>query len=63
MATEASLHKHLENNAKKAKLLAKTDKEEILKRQKELYISDYQLARAIDMLRGMAIYGESLSKK
>lgn len=63
LTTEASLHKHLENGANKTKTAAKADKEIMFKRQKELYISDYQLARAVDMLRGMALYGENLSGK
>lgn len=67
MTTEASLHKHLENATdkgdKNAKTNAKTEKEAALKRQKELYVSDYQLARAVDMLRGLAIYGANLSGK
>lgn len=63
LATEASLHKHLENGANKSKSAVKTDKEAMLKRQKELYSSDYQLARAIDMLRGMALYGDNISGK
>jgi len=61
LATEASLHKHLENSA--ASSAAKSEKESMMKRQKELYVSDYQLARAIDMLRGMSIYGAGLSGK
>lgn len=60
LATEASLHKHLENSADKAKTGSKTAKEAMLKRQKELYATDYQLARAVDMLRGMFMYGDSL---
>lgn len=61
LATEASLHKHLENGAVKSS--AKNDKESMFKRQKELYGSDYQLARAIDMLRGISMYGANLSGK
>lgn len=63
MATEASLHKHLDNPAEGAKGTAKSEKEDGLKRQKELYSTDYQLARAIDMLRGLAIYSANLSGK
>jgi len=61
LATEASLHKHLANSA--ANSSAKNEKDAMMKRQKELYASDYQLARAIDMLRGMSIYGSSLNGK
>ncbi len=63
LATEASLHKHLENGNDKNKAGTKIEKEDIIKRQKELYSTDYQLARAIDMLRGMAIYSANLSGK
>lgn len=63
MATEASLHKHLDNPAENSKGTSKSEKEAELKRQKELYSTDYQLARAIDMLRGLAIYSSNLSGK
>jgi carboxyl-terminal processing protease len=61
LTTEASLHKHLENSSSKSQSDS-NDKAEMLARQKELYESDYQLARAIDMLRGMSLYSASINK-
>lgn len=61
-ATEASLHKHLTNGTNHSKA-SEEKKKASLKRQKELYASDYQLARAIDMLHGMALYGVNLKAR
>jgi carboxyl-terminal processing protease len=50
MTSEASLKGHLENDT------AKTSKSSFSSYDKDLYKTDYQLARAIDLLMGLSVY-------
>lgn len=52
-ASEASLRKHLENAKAEKEIDDGNGKEQA---QKELYEEDYQLGRAIDLIRGIYIY-------
>ncbi|MDB2414900.1 S41 family peptidase [Rickettsiales bacterium] len=61
-ASEATLRKHLKNNdGKNSKGDDKDDKVTRLEKQKELYEKDYQLGRAIDLLRVINIIGADMA--
>lgn len=54
--SEASLRKHLENDKAKDKETANQKKQD---EQDTLYETDYQLARAVDLLRGIHIFSKN----
>lgn len=54
--TEASLRKHLKNKNKKASVGSKDSDD--ASGDESVYETDYQLGRAIDLLRGIYIFGE-----
>lgn len=57
--SEASLRKHLKNNNKKKKSSNSKNKKSGEEGSKSVYDTDYQLGRAIDLLRGINIFGQS----
>jgi carboxyl-terminal processing protease len=58
VASEASLRKHLKNNTKK-KSTKDGSGEDSKDDDGDVYEKDYQLGRALDLLRGIHIFGES----
>lgn len=63
IASESTLRKHLENEDKVEQKAATASSEvksdEIKKEQQEVYKSDYQLGRAIDLLRAISLYNKT----
>lgn len=56
--SEADLSGHLENNQSKKS----SKKSKIKDENADLYNKDYQLARAVDLLRGMSVFKKNVSK-
>ncbi len=62
VSSESELNGHIEVKLKEALLESKKDKN-IEDDNIKIYNEDYQLARAIDLIRGVSVYNASLNKK